>query len=109
MLFSMILGAALAATQVAPQQAAPATGAASATVSETEVRQFAGAALTITRAQKDATVSEDDRNKKAAEAVAASGIAPDRFNAIAQAMQTDSALKQRIQTAAIAQAQRPSR
>ncbi|MBB5712212.1 DUF4168 domain-containing protein [Sphingomonas xinjiangensis] len=112
MLFPMILSVALAAAPATAQASPQATGpqaaapapATSATVSETEVHRFAGAALTITRAQKDATVSDDDRHKKAADAVAASGIAPDRFNAIAQGMNADPALKQRIQTAALAQA-----
>lgn len=105
----LILSAAQAATpaQPAAPQAAPQAQAAS--VSDTEVRQFATVAIAITQAQQDTATPAEARNKKVAAAVQASGIAPDRFKSIAQAMQTDPALKQRIQTAAMAQMQTPGR
>lgn len=109
MLFSiLILGAAQAATptQPAPKPAAP--QAATTSVSDTEIRQFATVAIAITQAQQDTATPAEARNKKVAAAVQSSGIAPDRFKTIAQAMQTDPALKQRIQTAAMAQMQPPA-
>ncbi|WP_404336332.1 DUF4168 domain-containing protein [Sphingomonas sp. MMS12-HWE2-04] len=113
---SMMLGATLGAapaalaqtapTAAAPQTATPAAPAAGASaVSDSEVTQFATAALAVEKVRKDATVAEADKNAKMVEAISTSGIAPTRFNEIAQAMQADPDLNKRIQTAAAAQAQ----
>jgi len=89
---------------------APATGttgsgtAATATVSETEVSQFATAALAIGKIRQDAAVPEADKNTKSVAAITATGLTAIRFNEIAQAMQGDTALNKRIQDAAAKQA-----
>ncbi|HVJ03628.1 MAG TPA: DUF4168 domain-containing protein [Sphingomonas sp.] len=87
------------------EQAAPAAGAqaqtgAAAAVSDAEVQQFATAALAVDKVRKDAAVPEADKNTKMVEAISASGLQPARFNEIAQAMQADPSLNQRIQQAA---------
>ena len=112
---SMMLGATLVAAPAAfaqtapdtaaPQAASPAAPAGAAAVSDSEVTQFATAALAVEKVRKDATVPEADKNTKMVEAISTSGIAPTRFNEIAQAMQADPDLNKRIQTAAAAQTQ----
>lgn len=88
------------AQPAAPAQTAP---AAPAPVTDAEVTQFATAALAVEKVRKDATIADTDKNTKMAEAVTATGLDPNRFNAIGQAMQADPALNKRIQTAAAAQ------
>ena len=98
-----------AETQTAPDAAAPATGtsgagtAAPATVSDTEVSQFATAALAIGKIRQDAAVPEADKNAKSVEAITTSGLTATRFNEIAQAMSADQTLNKRIQAAAAKQ------
>ncbi|MDT8758973.1 DUF4168 domain-containing protein [Sphingomonas psychrotolerans] len=98
-----------AETQTAPGTAAPATGtsgsgtAATASFSDTEVSQFATAALAIGKIRQDAAVPEADKNAKSVEAITASGLTATRFNEIAQAMSSDQALNKRIQDAAAKQ------
>jgi len=76
---------------------------AAASVSDTEVTQFATAALAIEKVRKDSSVPEADKNSKMVEAITASGLQPARFNEIAEAMQADPALNKRVQDAAAAQ------
>lgn len=109
---SILMGAALVGApaafgQTAPQaspQTTPAPGAtAGATaVTDAEVDQYATAALAVNKIQNDTTITAADKGTKMAEAVTATGLTADRFNAISQAMQADPALNQRIQTAAAA-------
>jgi hypothetical protein len=80
------------------------SGTAAATVSDTEVSQFATAAVAAAKVRSDATVAAADKNAKMVEAITASGLPPARFNEIAQAMQSDTALNKRIQDAAAKQA-----
>jgi N-acetyl-gamma-glutamylphosphate reductase len=77
--------------------------AATATVTDTEVTQFATAALAVAKLRQDATVPDADKNAKMVEAITATGLAAPRFNEIAQAMQADQALNKRIQDAAAKQ------
>lgn len=79
------------------------SGTAATTVSDTEVSQFATAAVAAAKIRSDATVAEADKNTKMVEAITASGLPPARFNEIAQAMQSDTALNKRIQDAAAKQ------
>jgi hypothetical protein len=107
---ALTAGPALAqsAAQPAPPQPAPPAGAtaqADANFSDTEVKQFASAALAVQQIRDDATTSDTDKQPKMAAAVQQSGLTPQRFNEIAQASQNDPALTQRIQTAAAAQQQ----
>lgn len=80
--------------------AAPAAAAASYT--DSDVDQFAGAALAVQKIQQDATVPDADKQTKMSAAVTSSGLTPEKFNAIATASQSDPALMKRIQTAAAA-------
>lgn len=100
-------------TPATPAQPAPATqeqattgaGAAStATVTDTEVKQYAVAALAVNKINADTSIPTAEKNPKFVAAITASGLQPQRFNEISQAMASDTALNQRIQAAA-AQAQ----
>lgn len=82
--------------------AAPGTSGAAAPVTDTEVTQFAAAALAVTKLQGDTTIPAADKNAKSIEAITAAGIDPVRFNEISQAMRNDPALNERIQKAAAA-------
>lgn len=96
-----------ALAQAAPQTAdpaapAPAAPQAAGPVTEAEVGQFATAALEIDKIRKDTATPEADKGAKMAAAATAAGLTAERFNAIGQAMQTDTALNKRIQAAASA-------
>lgn len=93
-------------TAGAGADAATATASAS-TVSDTEVKQFAQAALAVNKLQADTTTPAADKNAKLVEVITATGLSAERFNAIGQAMASDPALNKRIQEAA-ASAQKPA-
>lgn len=96
------------ATPAAPAQpatppAATAPAAPSATAgnySDADIKQFAAAAVEVTKIQQDTSISDADKQPKMVAALQASGIAPEKFNAIGQAAAADPALQQRIQAAA---------
>lgn len=88
--------------QAAPAPATTAQAATNATVSDAEVSQFAGAALEIEKIRKDTATTEADKPARMAAAATGAGLSPERFNAIGQAMQSDTELNKRIQTAAAA-------
>ncbi|MBN8810493.1 MULTISPECIES: DUF4168 domain-containing protein [unclassified Sphingomonas] len=92
------------ADPAAPAQTAPAPAApqAAGPVTEAEVGQFATAAIEIDKIRKDTATPEADKGAKMAAAATAAGLTAERFNAIGQAMQTDTALNKRIQAAASA-------
>ncbi|MGB3930231.1 MAG: DUF4168 domain-containing protein, partial [Sphingobium sp.] len=90
--------AAPAATPAAP--AAQATPAAPANFSDADIKQFAAAAVEVTKIQQDASISAADKQPKMLAAVQASGLPPEKFNQIGQAAAADPALQQRIQAAA---------
>ncbi|MEP9358517.1 hypothetical protein [Sphingomonas sp. KR3-1] len=97
--------AALAQTapQTTPAPAAPAAApATSATVTDAEVSQFATAALEVEKIRKDTTVADADKGAKMMAAATGAGLTAERFNAIGQAMATDTALNARVQAAASA-------
>jgi hypothetical protein len=87
----------------APGGTTGAGAAATATVNETEVSQFATAALAIGKIRQDAAVPDADKNTKSVAAITTAGLTPVRFNEIAQAMQGDPVLNKRIQEAAAKQ------
>lgn len=87
-----------AATPAAP--AAQATPAAPANFSDADIKQFAAAAVEVTKIQQDASISAADKQPKMLAAVQASGLPPEKFNQIGQAAAADPALQQRIQAAA---------
>lgn len=94
-----------AAPAPATQEAAPATPAAPAPVTDDEVKKFAKAALAADKISKDAAIAAADKQKKMAEAVTTSGLEPTRFNQIAQASQSDTALQAKVQAAIVAEQQ----
>lgn len=109
----LVVGTTLAFAPAAMAQTAPATPAApaaqaapaaapvtSASVTDAELTQFVTVALEIEKIRKDPAVPEADKTAKMATAASSSGIDPQRFNAIGQAMQTDTALNARVQATA---------
>lgn len=101
------LGASLANAQETPDTTAPQAGAqaqADATVTDQEVDAFASALVDINKVQADTTLQAADKQQKMVAVLQQNGLEPARFNAIAQAAQTDTALNQKIQTAAQAKA-----
>ncbi|OAN66459.1 DUF4168 domain-containing protein [Sphingomonas sp. TDK1] len=96
-------------TPATPDQGTTGAGTAAATTSassftDTEVKQYAMAALAVNKINADTTIPTAEKNTKFVAAITASGLQPQRFNEISQAMASDTALNQRIQAAA-AQAQ----
>lgn len=88
--------AAAPAASAAP--AAPTAGASN--FSDADIKQFAAAAVEVTKIQQDASIAEADKQPKMVAALQASGIPPEKFNQIGQAAAADPALQQRIQAAA---------
>jgi hypothetical protein len=103
-----VAGAALSTAAVAqttaPSGAAPASppaAAAGATnFSDADLQKFASAAIELNKIQSDASVPAADKQPKMLAAVQASGMDPAKFNAIAEAAQSDPSLQQKIQAAA---------
>jgi hypothetical protein len=90
-------------TQSAPPAAAPAPAspaAPNATFSPGDIQKFAKAAVALNKIQTDTTIAAADKQQRMAAAVQAQGLEPQKFNEIAQAAQTDTALQQQIQAAA---------
>lgn len=98
-------------TQSPADPASPAAGngatapAGRASVTDTEVRQFASAAMAVNDIQKDGGLADAEKQTKILAAVQQSGLSPQRFNEIAQASRSDSGLMQRVQAAATAPGQ----
>lgn len=116
---SALMASAAIAQTTTPAQTTPAqptapaaqdqgtTGAGTASTStftDTEVKQYATAALAVNKINADTSIPTAEKNIKFVAAITASGLQPQRFNEISQAMASDTALNQRIQAAA-AQAQ----
>ncbi len=92
-------------TPATPDQGTTGAGtAAASTFTDTEVQQYAKAALAVNKINADTSIPAAEKNPKFVAAITASGLQPQRFNEISQAMASDTALNQRIQAAA-AQAQ----
>lgn len=79
--------------------AATATAGAS-TFTDTEIQQYATAALAVNKINEDTSIPAAEKNPKFVAAITSSGLQPQRFNEISQAMASDTALNQRIQAAA---------
>lgn len=110
LLVSAPLFAQEAAAPAAP--ATPATPAApsadASSFSDADIKQFAAAAVAVTKIQSDSTIADAEKQPKMLAALQASGIPPEKFNAIGQAAAADPALQQRIQAAAPAQPASPA-
>ncbi|MEZ0495470.1 DUF4168 domain-containing protein [Sphingomonas sp. IW22] len=89
-------------TQGAPAgsttQAAP-PAAAAGPVSDAEVTQFASALAEVDRINKDTATPGAEKQTQMAAAVTSAGLTPERFNSIATAMSTDTALQAKIAAA----------
>lgn len=86
------------AAPAAPAPAAPAAGASN--FSDSDIKQFAAAAVEVTKIQSDTSIADADKQPKMLAALQASGLPPEKFNQIGQAAAADPALQQRIQAAA---------
>ena len=91
------------AEPAAPAATAPAPAAGASNFSDAEIKQFAAAAVEVTKIQQDSSISAAEKQPKMLAAVQSSGLPPEKFNQIGQAAAADPALQQRIQ------AIRPSR
>ncbi|MCI4590594.1 DUF4168 domain-containing protein [Sphingobium sp. BYY-5] len=80
--------------------AAPAPAAGAGNFSEADIKQFAAAAVAVTKIQQDSSIADTEKQPKMLAALQASGIPPEKFNQIGQAAAADPALQQRIQAAA---------
>lgn len=89
---------AAAPAAAAPAPTAPAAGASN--FSDSDIKQFAAAAVAVTKIQSDASIAEAEKQPKMLAALQASGLPPEKFNQIGQAAAADPALQQRIQAAA---------
>lgn len=106
-----VAGPALAQDAAAPAASAtPATApaAGSSNFSDAEIKQFAAAAVEVTKIQQDASIADADKQPKMLAALQASGMPPEKFNQIGQAAAADPALQQKIQAAAPAQPAAPA-
>ena len=82
----------------AAQGAAP--GAGGSNCSDAGIKQFAAAAVEVTKIQQDSSISAAEKQPKMLAAVQSSGLPPEKFNQIGQAAAADPALQQRIQASA---------
>ena len=90
-----------------PARIASAGASASDSYTDADLKAFARAAIAANKIQQDAAVPAAEKQPKMLAAVQAEGLDPAKFNAIAQASQSDPALKQRIQAAAASSATAP--
>lgn len=102
----LMMGSSALAQEAAPAQQAPGAGAqagateAAAPVAEEEVERFALAVLMVQQIAADESLEQEQQQAAMAQAVQQTGLAPQRFNEIARASQTDEDLHQRISAAA---------
>ena len=83
-----------------PAATAPAPAAGASNFSDAEIKQFAAAAVEVTKIQQDSSISAAEKQPKMLAAVQSSGLPPEKFNQIGQAAAADPALQQRIQASA---------
>ena len=91
-----------------PATTTPAPGAPAAesgSFSDADLKAFARAAIAANKIQQDTAVPATEKQPKMLAAVQAEGLDPVKFNAIAQASQSDPVLKQRVQAAAASEQQ----
>ncbi|MXO64722.1 DUF4168 domain-containing protein [Altericroceibacterium endophyticum] len=100
---ALTLPASAFAQEAAADTANPATESAEQGVSDAEVAQFAGAYVKIMGIQSDDSITAEAKQTAMVAAVEGSGLAPARFNAIAQQSRSDPALQERISAQVAAQ------
>jgi hypothetical protein len=71
-----------------------------ANVSDSEVDRFALAALMVEQIARDEALEQEQKQATMAAAVQQTGLEPQRFNEIAEAVQADQELNERVQVAA---------
>ncbi|WP_315763932.1 DUF4168 domain-containing protein [Sphingomonas sp. Y38-1Y] len=104
-------GGAADPAQSAPPAASatpPAASAAAGPVSDAEVGQFATALAEVDKINKDTAAPAADKQTKMAAAVTSAGLTPERFNTIATAMSSDTALQGKVAAALQAKGAAPS-
>lgn len=89
----------------APPAATP--PAASSQFTDADLKAFARAAIAANKIQQDTTIAPTEKQPKMLAAVQAEGLDPVKFNAIAQASQSDPELTKKIQAAAAESAGAP--
>ncbi len=89
--------AAIGQTNTSPAPA-PGTSTVESDFSEQEIQQFAMAVVKISKIRADMSVAAPDKQAQMATAVQEEGLAPQKFNAIAEASQSDAVLQQKIQS-----------
>jgi hypothetical protein len=82
-----------------PAPEASASAQASTQVSDQEVDQFAQATVKVQAINADAKLDEKAKQTQMADAVKETGLDPARYNDIAKAVASDTALRTRVQTA----------
>ena len=105
---ALFASAPLLALEAAAPAAPAAPSATASSFSDSDIKQFAAAAVAVTKIQSDSTIADAEKQPKMLAALQASGIPPEKFNAIGQAAAADPALQQRIQAAAPAQPASPA-
>jgi O6-methylguanine-DNA--protein-cysteine methyltransferase len=81
----------------AAQEAAPAAGAAAAVeVTDAEIESFAQATVKLQAIDADASLQGDQKQAAMAAAVKQAGLEPAKYNQIAQAVGTDTALRAKV-------------
>ena len=93
------------AAEPAPATPASESAATPAPVTDAEVDLFALAAKKVQDIAGDETLDQTAKQAAMATAVQETGLDPQRFNEIATAIQTDQALNERVQLAAVKHAQ----
>jgi len=108
-LLLLLLAACDAKKPVPAEAAAPAAAPlAVANVSDAEVDSFAKATVKLQAIQADATIAADLKQAAMQAAVTEAGLDPVKYNAIGKAVQSDPALRAKVQTAMSRYAAPPS-
>jgi hypothetical protein len=97
-----------AAVPATPAKAATPAQSAASTYTDVEVEKFAAATLKLQAVQNDAALDQAGKQAKMVAIVKAVGIEPGRYNSMSKAVQTDEALRTRVQAAVAKQAPAPA-
>jgi hypothetical protein len=93
-----------AADAAPPAAAAPQAPVAPSTVTEAEVKSYAQAAVTVQTINANTALDDDAKQQQMIAAVNQSGLAPERFNEISAAIDSDTTLRAKVETAMAAHA-----
>jgi hypothetical protein len=73
-------------------------------VTDAEVQSYAKAAVKVQTINADAALDDAAKQQQMVAAVSESGLAPERFNEISSAIESDTTLRAKVQTAMAAHA-----